>query len=184
MAQSKTLELTLTLKDYKQLYDRLYVSLCAFANKYVKSLEASEDIVQEVFIKTWEDKDKITFQNLNMIQSYLYTSVRNRALNFLKSNHHRLTFNYSIADIEKMEGEEFFLCEIAIVETHELIRNAVDELPNRCSQIIKLSIEEYTIKEIAFELGLSTNTVKAQKRIAYNKLRGCLNFLRHSLTFF
>ncbi len=45
-----------TLKDYNKLFKSLYPQLCVFAYKYLDNLEASKDIVQDVFIKVWEDK--------------------------------------------------------------------------------------------------------------------------------
>ena len=77
----------LSLKEYKNLFEKLYSSLCLFANKYLDNLELSRDIVQDVFIKIWEDK--IEFNDENTIKSYLYTSVKNRCLYYLKSKNHK-----------------------------------------------------------------------------------------------
>ncbi len=162
----------LTLKEYKNLFDTLYTSLCVFANKYLDNLDTSKDIVQEVFIKIWEDK--VSFQNENTIKSYLYTSVKNKSLDYLKSKQYKSTDNHSAKEIEKLETESFFLSEVVISETSAIIENAINTLPNKCAQIIRLSIKEYTNSEIAQELSISINTVKAQKRIAYQKLRPIL----------
>lgn len=159
----------LTLKEYKSLFDKLYTSLCLFANKYIDDIENSKDIVQDVFIKIWEDK--IEFQNENNIKSYLYTSVKNKSLDYLKSKRFKTTDHLSIKDMEQLETEQFFLKEVVILETSSIIENAINSLPNRCAQIIRLCIKDFTNAEIAEELKITLNTVKTQKKIAYKRLK-------------
>jgi len=162
----------LTVKEYKSLFDKLYVSLCLFANKYLDNLEASKDVVQEVFIKVWEDK--VEFKNQDTIKSYLYTSVKNKSLDYLKSKRYKSTDHFSNKEMEKLETEPFFLREVVIIETSNIIENAINTLPNRCGQIIWLSIKGFTNSEIANELDISVNTVKTQKKIAYKRLKPLL----------
>lgn len=163
---------TLTSKEYKSLFDKLYTSLCVFANSYIGDLEVSKDVVQDVFIKIWEDK--IEFQNENTIKSYLYTSVKNKSLDYLKSKRVKTTDHLSTGEMEKLETEPFFLREVVIVETSSIIENAINTLPKKCAQIIRLSIKDFTNAEIAEELDISINTVKTQKKIAYKRLKPLL----------
>ena len=162
----------LSLKDYNSLFNRLYKHLCLFANKYVENLEVSKDIVQDVFVKIWEDK--IEFKNENSIKSYLYTSVKNKSLDFLKSKHYKSTDLLSIRKIEKLESEPFFLREVVILETSIIIEKAINTLPNKCAKIIRLNLKGLTNLKIANELELSINTIKAQKKIAYKRLKSLL----------
>ncbi|WP_417371696.1 sigma factor [Gelidibacter japonicus] len=89
----------LKLSEYKGLFDRLDASLCLFANKYLGDLKVSKDIVQDVFIKIWEDK--IEFHNEITTKSYLYTSVKNKSLDYLKSKRVESTDYLPFADIKK-----------------------------------------------------------------------------------
>ncbi len=162
----------LRLKEYKTLFNELYKSLCLFSNKYVDDLEVSKDIVQDVFIKVWEDK--IEFQSENKIKSYLYTSVKNKSLDYLKSKRYKTTDYLSITQIEQLETDSFFLREVVISETRYIIENAISTLPKKCSQIMRMSIRNFTNLEIAKELDISINTVKAQKRIAYKRMKPLL----------
>lgn len=163
---------TLTLKEYKSIYDTMYSSLCLFSNKYVESLDVAQDIVQEVFIKIWEDK--IEFKNENSIKSYLYTAVKNRSLDYLKSNYFRSTQSLAKEDVADWQTDPFFLREVVISETSVIIEKAIDTLPKKCAQIIKLSIKGMSNAEIAEELGISLNTIKAQKKIAYKRMKPLL----------
>lgn len=162
----------LSLSAYKSHFDTLYVPLCLFANKYVHNLNTAKDLVQEVFIKIWEDQ--VALKNESAIKSYLYTAVKNKSLDYLKGRHHKSSEPYPREELEKMETETFFLREVVVSETATIIENAVNTLPKKCAQIIKLSLKEYNNQEIAQELSISVNTVKAQKRIAYQKLRPIL----------
>lgn len=143
-----------------------------FAFKYVQNLEVSKDIVQDVFVKIWEDK--IKFLNENAVRSYLYTSVKNKCLDRLKSKSHKSTGLLSERKMEELEDESFFLREVIIIETSVIIENAVNTLPNKCAQIIKLSLKGLSNETIAEELELSLNTIKAQKKIAYKRLKPLL----------
>lgn len=162
----------LSYKEYKELFDTFYPSLCLFANKYVKNVEISQDIVQEIFIKVWENK--ISFLSPSTVKSYFYTSVKNKSLDYLKSNYHLRTDICTIKHIEKMETETYLLREVVIIEASKIINDAINTLPYKCAQIIKLSLNEYSNKEIAAKLSITINTVKTQKKIAYQKLRPIL----------
>jgi len=170
----------LTLAEYKKLFTTFYPTLCYFANKYTNNIEVSKDIAQDVFIKVWEDK--ISFESPDKVKSFLYTSVRNKSLDYLKSGQNRFIDKNETPDVE-IATETHFLREVMIAETTLIIENAISSLPKKCAQIIKLSLKEYTNDQIAGELSLSVNTIKAQKRIAYQKLRSLLKDI-FSIIFF
>lgn len=165
----------MSIEGYRSLFDTLYPPLCLFANKYLKDMDTSEDIVQEVFIKTWEQK--IQYPNFYAIKSFLYKSVRNRCLDYLKSKHYKNVVQSPDIDFDKMLTEEFFVTQLTIIDTYSQLETAIKKLPNKCKQVIRLSLKAYTNKEIAQEMSISMNTVKSQKRIAYEKLRHSLGSL-------
>lgn len=175
MQKSKVYKLT--LREYKNIFDTLYATLCLFSNKYLNNIEASKDVVQDVFVKIWENK--VEFKDENKIKSYLYTAVKNKSLDLLKSKHYKSIEYVSFEEIEKMETESFFLREVVILETSDIVDKAINTLPNKCAQIIRLSVMSLTNVEIATELGISINTVKSQKKIAYKRLKPLLkgNFI-------
>lgn len=165
----------LTLKGYKQLFESLYPQLCVFAYKYLNDFETSKDLVQDVFIKVWEDK--ITFENENHATGFFYKAVKNKCLDYLKSKRYKVTERYELAKIETYETEAFFMSEAVVIETTAVIENAINTLPNKSAQVIRLSIKDYTNNEIARQLSISVNTVKGHKKVAYRKLRDLLSFL-------
>ncbi|MBF8150744.1 RNA polymerase sigma-70 factor [Winogradskyella sp. F6397] len=163
---------SLSIKAYKNVFDSLYTSLCVFASSYVGNIDVAKDLVQDVFIKVWEDK--IDFKSELAVKSYLYTAVKNRALDFLKSKRFKATDHMSVVELDHLNKESFYLKEVVIEEAATVIEEAIKTLPNRCAQIMRLSIKELTNIEIAKQLEISVNTVKAQKKIAYKRLRPLL----------
>lgn len=83
----KLIKNNISIENYKKLFDTFYTSLCIFSNKYTNSLEASKDIVQEVFIKLW--KEQIEFSDNDNIKAYIYIAVRNKSLDYLKSKEYK-----------------------------------------------------------------------------------------------
>ena len=168
----KTNTYQLSLKEYKNIFHVLYRSLCLFSNKYVENIDVSKDIVQDVFIKVWEDK--IEFKNETNIKSYLYTSVKNKSLDYLKSKRYKSTDYLSSIKMEEIKTDAFFMREVVVLETSVIIEKAINTLPNKCAQIIRLSAKNFTNAEIAQKLSISINTVKTQKKIAYKRLKPIL----------
>ncbi|MGY6647542.1 RNA polymerase sigma-70 factor [Wenyingzhuangia sp. IMCC45574] len=165
-------KIRLSLKEYKELYNDLYFSLCLFADKYVKDLELSKDLVQDVFVKIW--KDEIEFQSKNAIKSYLYNAVRNKCLDTLKNKSYQAKKPLTEVELAILESDSYFEKEVLIEEVSTALHNAVNTLPEKCRQIMRLSLRGLENSQISEELSLSVNTVKAQKRIAYQKLKPIL----------
>lgn len=101
-------------------------------------------------------------------------AVKNKCFDLLKSKRFRSTENMSVEDMDELTRDSFYLKEVVIEEVSTRIETAIDTLPKKCAQIIRLSIGGLTNPEIAQHLGISLNTVKAQKKIAYKKLRPLL----------
>jgi RNA polymerase sigma factor (sigma-70 family) len=68
---------------FDQLFRSYYSGLCTYAKSYLKSTDISEEIVQEVFVRLWEKHSKILIHT--SIRAYLYQSVFNGCINYIKS---------------------------------------------------------------------------------------------------
>lgn len=73
--------------------------------------------------------------------------------------------------------DDFFQTQLTLVETYAQLESAIKKLPEKSQKIIRLSLNAYSNKEIAEEMSITKNTVKSQKRIAYDKLRHSLGSL-------
>ena len=153
---------------YAYLVDTYNHKLCLYANSLMNDIPASEDIVQNVFIKVWERRDKLK-TNFS-IKSYLYKSVYNACINEYKRNK-------SVSALEKKYIEE--LDRITEDKDKETlgklivsVREAINELPPKCKEILLLSKKEgLTNIEISDYLNISKNTIERQINIAFSKIR-------------
>ncbi|SDX31994.1 RNA polymerase sigma-70 factor [Aequorivita viscosa] len=169
------------LTEYRSLFDALYPPLCLFANKYLNDMDTSKDVVQEVFIKIWEKQP--IFTNHNTTKAYFYTTVKNHCLNYLKSKHYKTIDKAATIDLSILKTEDYFFSEIVTAETYAQLYKAIETLPKKSAKVITLSLNKYTTNEIAEELNITPSTVRTQKSLAYQKLKGLLTPLKYLLSF-
>lgn len=154
--------------QFEQLFRGHFVRLCHFAQSYIPDLDTAKEIVQQVFINLWETRDTISSEK--SVVSYLYTSVRNRCLNWLRD--HRKFRSY-LLDIE-LEDSAVTMERDFIYESEVQLRigQALEKLPAKCRKVFELSrFEEMKYREIADKLGISEKTVEAQVSKALKILR-------------
>lgn len=150
----------------KSLFDDFYVPLCMCVQRYVSYPEAAEDIVQECFIKLWQQRGE--FRYLQQVKSFLYTTARNSALNELERR--KVREAYINQELEKDE-QVFFRDTLIEGETYRLLTNAIERLPGQTRRVMLLALEGYDNKEIATLLEIADGTVHSLKKIAYKRLR-------------
>ena len=78
------------VEAYEKLFHTYYVQLCRFALKYIREEEICEEIVQETFISLWEKRRNLSIHS--SMKSYMFTTVKNNALNYLNSQFARQNF--------------------------------------------------------------------------------------------
>ncbi len=155
--------------SFKALFERYYGRLCAYVFTITNDYAASEDIVQELFIRFWNDRQKIVINE--SILAYLFRASRNAALNYIrgKANRERsqqnITFQEAIIDRDFLEEEEFI----------GFLNECIEALPERSRQVFKLSrVEGLKQKEIAEKLNISIKTIKNQIWKSLQYLKSCL----------
>ena len=116
---------------------------------------------------------RIDFNHEKAIKAFLYTSVRNKCLNYL--NHKAVLQKHEEKLIYELESESFFTQHVVEEETFNQLYLEIEHLPNAAKKIILLALKGLKNKEIAEVLNISENTVKTQKKIAYSKLKGKLS---------
>lgn len=153
-------------KGLEMLFEDFYRPLVVFAYRYIRNKEESEDIVQEVFIKLWESKQLLQV-NTN-IRIYMYQSVKNTCLNWLK-NRSRINTE-TLENISETNKE--LLDEGDWSDYIEEIHQKIDKLPEKTREIFtSVVIENKKYKEAADDLGVSVNTIKTVLTRALDTLR-------------
>ena len=160
-----------------ELYASYKNRLIYFAMRFLKSREYAEDIFQDAFTVIWQSRRFINPDT--SFSSYLYTIVRNRILNQLRSldNHDKLreqilsqTVDYTNETHEKVLENDL----------KQLIDKGMQMLTPRQREIFKMSREQHlSHREIAETLGITINTVQESVSTSLRTLRSYL--VKHSV---
>ena len=141
--------------SFRVLFDHFYPSLCEYAFQILKDKMDAEDIVLDLFIFIWNNSNRINIGK--SIRSYLFISVRNRALNHmrrLKPEFLEEGFDAPVLDPA--------LTDIDIKDISAVIMAALETLPERGRQVWNMKRNDNkTNAQIAEELGVSEKTVEA-----------------------
>ena len=152
------------------IFKEYYSSLCYFASHFLKEEGAVEDVVQDVFITLLEKR--MFFQSEVYLKNFLYLSIRNSCLNYIRGARSKDRY---IASLTYEEQAENFEESIILTEIHRELAAAVEKLPEECRKVFQLCYFQGLDNEsTAQELGLSVNTVKAQKARGKKILRESL----------
>lgn len=148
-------------KAFDELYFRYRDVLVRFVYARMKSVPISEEIVQEVFTTIWERRTTILIQKSFM--AYIYTSVRYKTLDYIKS--HSVTDQYIQEVLDRNTVTQTYTNTTEDSIYYEELQDAVDKaaalLPKKAKEVFILSrIKHYSNKEIAEELNVSIETVK------------------------
>jgi RNA polymerase sigma-70 factor (family 1) len=157
---------------FNQIFDKLYASLCMYANRIIDDREESKDLVAKAFLVLWEKERD--FEDLSHLKAFLYTVTRNACIDHVKSSKiqeeqmARITQQIDISEqqIERAINEAEILKELYA---------AIKKLPNRCRKAFILThLEGLSRSEAATRLGVSENTLKNQVQFAKKRLRAML----------
>lgn len=157
---------------FKLLYDQYWQQLYAVALQWLKSTWKAQDVVQEVFYKIWQRREKIT--EIRDLKAYLVVMARNEIFSSLKSPSALQISVERIPDIlaDNSPSPDQTL---RLKHAEASILEAVQNLPPRQQQIFKLTrMEGLSHEEIAQRLGVSKETVSNHATRALLNLRKSL----------
>lgn len=155
---------------FESIFREHYPILVGFAGKFVEEHAVAEELVQELFVQIWEKRENLHLSG--SLKSYLFTSVRNSALNHLKHLKVRKGYQDYMVARETPQGEKN---PIEAAELASRIDQAVKSLPERCREVFVLSRQEgLTYGEIADRMEISKKTVEVQMGKALRNLRSHL----------
>ncbi len=155
--------------SFELLFKSHFKGLCWFAVKYVKDLDTAKEIVQDAFINLWEKREHIDLSK--PVKSYLSTIIYNKSLNYLRDNK---KFNKDILTFENIYPDTGYHQTDKLIENEisNKIKNALEELPEKCREVFILSrYENLKYQQIADKLHISVKTVEAQMSKALQHMR-------------
>lgn len=158
---------------FDTIYEKYCRRLFGFVVRYVKLESEAEEIVQDVFVRLWENREKINVYS--SFESYLFTISYNSAISLLRKRIHEKKYLEHLKYIQQEHNAPSLTDELYFNELNSKIQSLLSDLTPRQKEIYQLSREEgLTHDEIAKKLGISTNTVK-------NHMVSVLSFLRSNM---
>jgi RNA polymerase sigma-70 factor (ECF subfamily) len=146
-----------------------YQDLVRFSGTFTHNSDVSEELVQEVFVNFWEDRDSLVIET--SLKSYLLKTVQNRSLDWLR--HLKVRNKYASQILEKPILFENNTENYVLYSELELSFSlAVKKLPDQYAEVYKMSrVELLTYQEISTKLGVSVRTVEVRVSKALSILR-------------
>jgi len=167
----------------EELYNFYYPRLYNFSKSFLKLDDGIDDILQEVFIRIWQNRTKIkTSETFN---SFIFTITRNLLLNELRNRFSNLKMKEKVGKLS-VPIEYSFIEQSKYHDLKEKVDRSINELPIRQKEIFTLSrINGFSHKEIAEKLNITTKTVEFHiaKSIVLLRKR-LLNFELATILFF
>ncbi len=173
MSQDKKIPVFLDESGFEYLFKTYFPSLTHFARKYVPDNDTAKEIAHDVFLNLWGKRQ--TLDSSTSLKSYLFTSVYNRCMNYIRDQR-KFNKDDQIFNIIEQESQEVPHDHLEIMELESRIIEALNNLPARCKEIFMLSrFDGNSYAEIAEKLDLSVKTVETQMSKALRILRDKLS---------
>lgn len=149
-------------KAFNMIFQWYGRPLGEFVLKLTDSPQATQEIVQDTFIKIWIKRETIT--EIQHFSNYLFIICRNQAFAALKK---KATEMVSVTEPLVIEAMQISEPEQPNDYYQSLIEEAVSKLPPQQQKIYRLSrYERLKHQEIAVQLGITTETVKKHIQLA------------------
>ena len=158
---------------FTALFRMFYASLYQFAMQYIHRSEIAEEVVNDVFVKLW--KQRQTLLDIQNLESYLFVAVKNGSLNYLKqySHYHVAVSEENTAGLISVHNPQK---DLEWKELYFKLQHAISQLPEQCRAVFRLVKEEgFRMKQVAEILDISPRTVETQLYRAVKKLDNILN---------
>lgn len=158
----------LNLTELNNLMSLYSDSLYLFVYGITKHKETAEELVSDVFVKLWNNRDE--YSSIKNIRSYLFVLARNESISFLRKKKQQTISidefgDYWVTPLETEDSETFPL------EVIEKINEAIEALPSKCKMAFSLAkINGLKYKEVAEIMKISPWTVKNHVVYALEKI--------------
>ncbi len=155
-----------SISDFESVYKEYYIRLYHYAFDFVDDMDASKDIVSEVFSKLWKDYRHL---DLGKLPSLLYVCVRNECMNHLRKRKGMDKYvEYCKAAFSEEDESYWQVMDDRLAE----VAKVMDTMPPKTRFVLEQCyIEQHTYKEVAGMMGITTDGVKKHIVKAFSQLR-------------
>lgn len=159
---------------FKSIYFHYYDRMMRFIQLYISSKEESEEIVSDIFIGLWQNRENL--MEVNHFDAYIYKIAYHKIISsYRKQYREKEELNLSHIDLF-LHTETTPETDLITKESITLLNSAVNTLPEKCKLTFKLIREDkLKHKEVAEIMNISVKTVEAHLATAIRKLRDTLD---------
>lgn len=154
---------------FKIIYEAYQAQVLTFSNKYLQSRQDAEAVMQEVFLKIWNLKEKLN--TVHDLESYLIAITRNRTFDVMRQMKREARFVRPLMmgdDVVVNTTEEHILLQ----DTRKLLEQGIELLPPQQKNVYRLCHQQgLKYEEAAAQLGISAQTVHRHMKLALKSLR-------------
>lgn len=159
-----------SISQFEVVYKQYYIRLCRYAWSFVDDMDAAKDVVSEVFLKFWNERESI---NLDTVGQYLYKAVRNQSLNWLRKEQGMQKYFEYCKAAETFEADMYLKNMDSRLD--EMLR-VIGTMPAKTQHVLRQCyVNGLSYKEVATELGITTDGVKKHITKAFALLRSHFN---------
>jgi len=167
-------------KSFGYLIQLYFNPITLYAKSIVQDAELAKEIVQDVFLKIWNNRDTLVIKT--SFKAYLYQMTHNLCIDHLRSRANKKNLSIVSYDdlmmrlnIFELEDGDSLFDRLFSEQMEEAIHHAVEELPEQCREVFILCrYEMLTYPQIAKKLNISLSTTKTQMVRAMQKLKDAL----------
>jgi len=158
------------VQSFELIHRRLYSGLYRYMLKIIKDDGATEDILQDLFVKLWERRERLG--TITNVQVYFYKAARSMAINYIKSNKLKCVGDEEVCVEIVFSHEEVVVLRENNVAKNKMLSDALNRLPKRQREILFLKyFDEWDYDHIADVTGIKYQSVVNHVHRAILQLR-------------
>lgn len=158
------------VQSFELIHRRLYSGLYHYMLKIIKDDGATEDILQDLFVKLWERRERLG--TITNVQVYFYKAARSMAINYIKSNKLKCVGDEEVCVEIVFSHEEVVVLRENNVAKNKMLSDALNRLPKRQREILFLKyFDEWDYDHIADVTGIKYQSVVNHVHRAILQLR-------------
>lgn len=157
---------------FECIFNAYYRDLIMFASKFTHDIGTAEEIVQDIFVKLWEEHESVKVNS--SFKSYLLKTVQNKCIDWYR---HRKIIEKHNASIMMTSSQLTYDTDSYLLhsELQEQIDDALGKLPEEISEVFRMNrYQGLKYHEIADLLGVSVRTIEVRIGKALHMLRNIL----------
>ncbi|TRX71478.1 RNA polymerase sigma-70 factor [Carboxylicivirga sp. M1479] len=160
---------------FEELYKSAYNALFFFSFQYIDEKPDAENLVQETFLSLWTNKESINCSSSNSLRAWLYSTLKNKCLNYLSKENSKQQFNSYQKNRHQADMlllGQMDISQVTFDEIERLLQGAISVMPEQCRRVFQMSRFDYlSNKEIADKLNISAKAVEANMTRALKLVR-------------